>query len=206
MKTSSDIAKDSAEAGIVEELIANPKFLSELVKDLSTFRNVSAIRSHLKESVRKHREINEVEEKVTWSSTGISPNSLSVLLKLWERLQYPKDWDYLKMPGFLPPDEAFFRPATTQEAINSITIRKTEKETNIMAGKFFEQKAFLNDVDISQMSKDRIFSAISAQEAHISSLKSITTQPKVLKDEIVNAEAQLKALVEYLDSKETPAV
>lgn len=65
----------------------------------------------------------------------------------------------------------------------------------------FKQQFLLNGADISCLSDADIFSVIAAEEKRIEKLKEIKNQPKKLKDEISAAEANLKALVDHLDSK-----
>lgn len=65
----------------------------------------------------------------------------------------------------------------------------------------FDTVFTINGHDVSKLSNADIYAAIEAEEARIEKLKQIKTQPKRLKAEIEAAEAQLKKLVEFLDSK-----
>ena len=77
------------------------------------------------------------------------------------------------------------------------------KENIIMAPtqKFFDTKFLINGQDLSLMSNQSIYDAISRQSDKIKGLEAIPTQPQMLKDEIKAEKESLDALVKYLDSK-----
>lgn len=77
----------------------------------------------------------------------------------------------------------------------------TQPEFNPMTPLKFDTIFTVNGHDVSKLSNADIYAAIEAEEARIEKLKQIKTQPKRLKAEIEAAEAQLKKLVEFLDSK-----
>ena len=77
-------------------------------------------------------------------------------------------------------------------------IVQSQPEEPIM---FFTNKSFLNGQDISKLSNAEIYSAIAAKEAEIARLEQIQNKPKSLQNEIEQAKNDIKALVEYLDSK-----
>ena len=63
-------------------------------------------------------------------------------------------------------------------------------------------KTFANGNDVATMSDSEIYNLIAAQEAEIRELEKITTKPKRLVKEIESRQAGVKALVDYLDTKE----
>lgn len=77
----------------------------------------------------------------------------------------------------------------------------TIQEDNTMTTKFFETKHFLNAQDISQMSDEQIYAAISKKEADIAKLEAINTKPKRLIAQIEEAKGELTALVAHLDKE-----
>lgn len=74
-----------------------------------------------------------------------------------------------------------------------------QKRKQFMA-KFFEQKAFLNGIDINTMDSKDIFQAIARKEAEIRDMEHIQTQPLLLKNTILNSTHELKTLIEYMDN------
>lgn len=90
--------------------------------------------------------------------------------------------------AYMPPREQFLKQfETTPEPI--------------MPTKFFEAKKFLNGVDVATLSEDAIYSTIAAKEAGIKKLEQIENKPKSLLKKIEDARGDIKALVDYLDSK-----
>ncbi len=65
-----------------------------------------------------------------------------------------------------------------------------------------ETKTFVNGVDISTLDDASVYALIATQEAQIKELDKIETKPKKLTAEIEKRKAGVKALVDYLDSKE----
>jgi hypothetical protein len=76
----------------------------------------------------------------------------------------------------------------------------TTKEI-VMPPKFFEEKKFLNGVDIATMSDDLIYTHIAAKEAAIKQQELIEHKPKSLLKKIEDGRNEIKSLIEYLDSK-----
>ena len=64
-------------------------------------------------------------------------------------------------------------------------------------------KTLINGQDISAMSDSVIYSTIAAQEAEIEKLEKIKNKPKRLVAEIEKRQAGIKALVDFLDGKES---
>jgi hypothetical protein len=65
-----------------------------------------------------------------------------------------------------------------------------------------ETKTFVNGVDIATLDDANVYALIATQEAQIKELDKIETKPKKLTAEIEKRKAGVKALVDYLDSKE----
>lgn len=163
--------KDPKEKVIAQKLILDSGFMSAFNRLLTAKSATYA----LQEQVRNHN------STISWASTS----SMAVII--WMNHLLGKDgknekWIYLQFPPF-PSQES-----TSQE-----------KENEIMATKFFELKPFVNG---KELSKDLggVFQEISAQECHIKHLETISNKPQILIDEIVNAKAEIAALVTYLDS------
>lgn len=63
-------------------------------------------------------------------------------------------------------------------------------------------KTFVNGADVANMNDSEIYALIASEELRIKELSAIQNKPKRLMAEIAKREAGIKALVDYLDSKE----
>lgn len=73
----------------------------------------------------------------------------------------------------------------------------TPKETAMK----FTTQYLLNGSDVTKLTNEQIYAAISAEEGRIAKLKEIKTQPKRLQEEIAAAEAELARFVAFLDEQ-----
>lgn len=92
-------------------------------------------------------------------------------------------------------DSAVSHLTAVSNSLKEILMNKTE----IIK---IETKTFVNGVDISTMDDASVYALIATQEAQIKELDKIETKPKKLTAEIEKRKAGVKALVDYLDSKE----
>lgn len=65
----------------------------------------------------------------------------------------------------------------------------------------FKQQFLLNGTDVSAMPASSVYAAIKAEEDRIADLEKLQNKPKRLVKEIEAAKAEIKALVDFLDSK-----
>lgn len=89
-------------------------------------------------------------------------------------------------------DTTLDQPQPTKEAIMTTTTNAIEITT----------KTLINGQDIKGLTDSQIYSLIADQEAEIKKLEAIENKPKRLVAEIEKRKAGIKALVDYLDSKE----
>lgn len=92
-------------------------------------------------------------------------------------------------------DSAISHLTRVSNSLKEILMNKTE----IIK---IETKTFVNGVDISTLDDASVYALIATQEAQIKELDKIETKPKKLTAEIEKRKAGVKALVDYLDSKE----
>lgn len=89
--------------------------------------------------------------------------------------------------------------ALTPEPSPISTTELTEEEPTMK--KLFEVKTYISGVESGSISDSDIYSAISGYEEKIQQLSAIKNKPKRLKDEIAAMQAEIDALVAYLDGK-----
>lgn len=111
-------------------------------------------------------------------------------------------WDSLPVATYIVEFMEYNLNLAPNKPIDEVTdANLTIQEDNTMTTKFFETKHFLNAQDISQMSDEQIYAAISKKEADIAKLEAINTKPKRLIAQIEEAKGELAALIAHLDKE-----
>lgn len=89
--------------------------------------------------------------------------------------------------------------------LQSFTTPRNQKETIMNTNTAIEitTKTLVNGVDVNSLSDAQIYDAIAKQEAEITKLDAIKNKPQRLRTEIERRQAGIKALVDYLDSKDS---
>lgn len=130
----------------------------------------------------------------TDSETNTGP-----VVEFWkEEVRYPPMQQILSINHNTVPAEQIPtpldqpQPETTKETIMTTTTNAIEITT----------KTLINGQDIKGLTDSQIYSLIADQEAEIKKLEAIENKPKRLVNEIEKRKAGIKALVDYLDSKE----
>jgi hypothetical protein len=106
--------------------------------------------------------------------------SISILAWLHVLLDYPSNWDYLNLPKH-----------STEQPL--------KEETIVADAKFFELVPHVLGVKIDVTDVSGVMSTIARKEAAIKSMETASTQPQIVKDQIIKEKAELAAFVAYLD-------
>lgn len=69
----------------------------------------------------------------------------------------------------------------------------------IATDKLIDSRTYINGIESSQVTDEKIFGLISNYESEIESLKKIKNQPKALKAKVVFIQSQIDELVAFVD-------
>jgi len=168
---------------VAEEEVPEKVMAQKLIKNRVTYNTIVAAINKKQPSHHLQKLVRDGASDEDWSKVF----TLSTIVWIHHLLGCPPSWNYLHLPKH-----------------NLIELEK-EKETKIMAQtKFFELIPNIHGVPIDPKDTKAVMSIISVKESEIKQMQQTTTQPQMLKDAIAAAQAELKKLVDYLDSL-TPA-
>jgi hypothetical protein len=108
-------------------------------------------------------------------------------------------WSYPITPGEATKVRDYFDKRYSAEPVEATTSTSNTTKDNSVSTPYFEIKAFLNGDDIATILPAVLVQRIKEKEAKIAELKSLSTPVKVVTEEIARHEAELKALVDYLN-------
>lgn len=198
--TAKDIGSGATDREFARMLDSAKKALS----NPTTRQHLSIV---LKEDLRDY----ELRDRVLGLVGNRNTGTIRILYLLlgapdsWKKVD--GNWDYMKSevvkefsgrPTYPPLDLS----EPTNPTNHNLPDYTKELQMSQTQPSFFEVKQFVNGKDIATMSNHEIYNAIQSMETYIKNLETIENKPKALVKELEEARAEIKALVEFMDSKE----
>lgn len=139
---------------------------------------------------------------------GRKHNSIAAKLATMKLLSFDSEMNLWHVGDNLPPMQQILsinhNTVPAEQIPTPLDQPQPTKETIMTTASIIEitTKTLINGIDIATMGDSAIYSTIANQEAEIKKLEAIENKPKRLVAEIEKRKAGIKALVDFLDSKE----